>query len=267
MKEEVVTTTSYPTSTTAYPSVAPNFTRRISWGAIIAGLIVTLVTQILLMMLGVAIGASTVDPLQEQRPFEGLGTGAAIWWIVSSLISLFLGGCVAGRLAGVPRKGDGALHGIIMWGTATLITFLLVGTALGGLFGGAFGALKQAASQGAPPQLSEQIKGTLQQHGVNVDQMQQKAQQKIDQAQQKVDQKVDEAAQRVDNAAQTGQIDAQTEQQAREAGQKVASGTSKGALWGFVGLLLGALVAAWGGSAAAPREYRTVVTEPVARPV
>src|SRR5436190_6862240 len=202
MKEEVVhTTTSYP-STTAYPNVAPNYTRRISWGAIIAGLIVALVTQILLAMLGVAIGAATIDPIQEQRPLEGLGTGAAIWWIVSSLISLFLGGCVAGRLAGVPRKGDGALHGIVMWGAATLITFLLVGTAIGGLFGGAFSAFKQTSGgQGAPPQLGEQIKGALQQRGVNVDQLQKNAQQKIDQAQQKGQ-----------NAAQTGQLDEQTEQ-------------------------------------------------------
>lgn len=267
MKEEVIhTTTSYP-STTAYPSVAPNYTRRISWGAIIAGLIVALVTQILFTMLGVAIGAATIDPLQEQRPLEGLGTGAAIWWVVSSLISLFLGGCVAGRLAGVPRKGDGALHGIIMWGTATLITLLLAGTALSGLFGGAFSALRQASSQGAPPQLSEQIKGTLQRNGVNVDQMQQQAQQKIDQAKQGAQQKIDETAQKAQNAAQTGQVDQQTEQQARQAGDKVASGTSKAALWGFVGLLLGALMAAWGGSAAAPREFRTVTTEPVARPV
>ena len=248
MKEEVVhTTTPYP-STTAYPSVAPNYVRRISWGAIIAGLIVTLVCQILLSMLGVAIGAATVNPTQEQQPFEGLGTGAAIWWIVSSLISLFIGGCVAGRLAGVPRKGDGALHGIVMWGAATLITFLLVGTAIGGLFGGAFSALKQTnGGQGAPPQLSDQIKGALQRNGVNVDKLQQQAQ----------------------NSAEQGkvQVDQQTEQQAREAGQKVASGTSKAALWGFIGLALGALVSAWGGSASAPREFRTVVTEPVARPV
>jgi len=256
MKEEVVhTTTSYP-STAAYSTVAPSYVRRISWGAIIAGLIVALVCQILLSMLGVAIGASTVDPLQEQRPLEGLGTGALIWWVVSSLISLFLGSCVAGRLAGVPRKGDGALHGIIMWGTATLITFLVAGTALGGLFGGAFSAFQQASNQGAPSQLAEQIKGELQQRGINVDQLQQKA-----------EQKVDEAAQKAENAAQQGRVDPQTEQQAREAGQKAATGTSKAALWGFVGLLLGALVAAWGGSAAAPREFRTVTAEPVARPV
>src|SRR5262245_35491040 len=106
MKEEVHSTTWYPT-TTAYPASAPAVTRRISWGAIIAGLIVTLVCQILLSMLGVAIGASSIEPLQEQKPLEGLGMSAAIWWIVSSLISLFLGGCVAGRLAGVPRKADG----------------------------------------------------------------------------------------------------------------------------------------------------------------
>ena len=249
MKEEVVhhTTTSYP-STTAYPSVAPNYIRRISWGAIIAGLIVALVTQILLSMLGVAIGAATVNPTQEQNPLEGLGTGAAIWWVVSSLISLFLGGCVAGRLAGVPRKGDGALHGIIMWGTATLITFLLVGTALGGIFGGVFGALQQQSAQGAPPsQIGEQIKGELQQRGINVDQMQRQAEQSVQQGQ--------------------VQMDPQTEQQARQAGEQAASGTSKAALWGFIGLLLGGLVAAWGGSAAAPREFRTVTTEPVARPV
>lgn len=249
MKEEVVhTTTSYP-STTAYPvATAPLVQRRISWGAIIAGLIVALVCQILLTMLGVAIGAASIEPLREQRPLEGLGTGAAIWWIVSSLISLFLGGCVSGRLAGVPRKGDGALHGIIMWGTATLITFFLVGTALGGMLGGAFNALGRTVDsmgQGAPPsQLGEQIKGELQQRGVNVDQMQREAQ----------------------NAAQ-GQLDPQTEQQARQTGDKVASGTAKTALWTFIGLLLGALFSAWGGSASAPREFRTVTTEPVARPV
>ena len=106
MKEEVVhTTTSYP-STTAYTSVAPNYIRRISWGAIFAGLIVTLVCQILLTMLGVAIGAATIEPIQEQKPLEGLGTGAALWWItpftpataalMSAVIVLmgFLGGLV-----------------------------------------------------------------------------------------------------------------------------------------------------------------------------
>jgi len=156
MKEEVVHTTA--TAPAGYPVVtsAPGLQRRISWGAIIAGLIVTLVCQIVLSMLGVAIGAATVNPVSEQQPMENLGTGAAIWWVVSSLISLFLGGCVAGRLAGVPRKADGALHGLIMWGTVTLITILLLTTALGGVLGGALSmftrnvATNVNTGQGAP---------------------------------------------------------------------------------------------------------------------
>jgi hypothetical protein len=39
----------------------------------------------------------------------------------------------------------------------------------------------------------------------------------------------------------------QTEQKAREVGDKAARGTSRAALWGFIGLLLGLLAAAWGG--------------------
>lgn len=225
MKEEVV----HKTTTTAYPP-APVFARRISWGAIIAGLIVTLVCQISFTMLGVAIGVATIEPLNEQKPLEGLGTGAAIWWIASSLISLSLGGCVAGRLAGVPRRGDGALHGIIMWGTVTLITFLLVGTALGGLFGGAFNALSKSVNstlgQGAPAQIGEQIKGEL-------DQLQRQAETTI----------------------QQGPVTPQADEQLPETGQKAAPGTAKAALWSFVALLFGALVSALGGSRGAPREF------------
>ena len=234
MKEEVVhTTATYPAG---YQTVttAQGVQRRISWGAIIAGLIVTLVCQILLSMLGVAIGAATVDPLTEQRPMENLGTGAAIWWVVSSLISLFLGGCVAGRLAGVPRKADGALHGIIMWGTVTLITILLLTTALGGVLGGALNmftrnvATNANVGQGAPAsQIGGQIQSDLQQRGLDPNQVKEEAK----------------------NIVQRGHAsNPQTEQQIRETGDKTARVVSQ---------------AAWGGSASAPRYVvgtdRTVV--------
>jgi hypothetical protein len=246
MKEEVVhTTATYPT---AYPATAPTVQRRISWGAIIAGLIVSLVCQILLTMLGVAIGAATIDPLSEQRPMEGMGIGAAVWWLVSGLISLFLGGCVAGRLAGIPRKADGALHGIIMWGTATLITILLFTTALGGVLGGAMSMFRNVstqanAGQGAPAsQIGGQIQSELQQRGLTPEQLKEQGQQKANELQQKAN-------------------DPQTEQQVREKGDKAAKGVSQAATWTFVALLLGAAVAAWGGSASAPRELRVTTTD------
>ena len=242
MKEVVHTTSTYPA---AY-ATAPVAQRRISWGAIIAGLIVSLVCQILLTMLGVAIGAATIDPLNEQKPMEGMGTGAAIWWLVSGLISLFLGACVSGRLAGMPRKGDGALHGIIMWGTATLITILLFSTALGGVLGGAMSMFRNVGTQvntgqGAPAsQIGGQIQSELQQRGLTPEQLKQQAQ----------------------NTAERVQSDPQAEAQAREAGDKAAKGVSQGAMWTFIALLLGAAVSAWGGAATAPRDIR-VATEPV----
>ncbi len=234
MKEVVHTTSTYPSTYLA----APTAQRRISWGAIIAGLIVSLVCQVLLSMLGVAIGAATIEPLSEQKPLEGMGTGAAIWWLVSGLISLFLGACVAGRLAGVPRKADGALHGVIMWGTATLLTMLLFTTALGGMLGGALSMFRNVGTQvntgqGAPAsEIGGQIQSELQQRGLTPEQFKERVQAKAQ--------------------------DPQTDQQVREAGDKTAKGVSQAAMWAFVALVLGAAVSAWGGAATAPREIRVV---------
>ena len=117
------------------------FGRHVSWSAIVAGLVVAMIAQILFMLIGIAIGAASVEPARGLSAVEDFGAGAAMWWIVTSLISLFLGAMTAGRLAGVVRKKDGALHGFLMWSAATVVTFLVAGTVLGGLFGGAFGAL------------------------------------------------------------------------------------------------------------------------------
>ncbi|NJK87521.1 MAG: hypothetical protein HC906_17600 [Bacteroidales bacterium] len=66
--------------------------RRISWGAIFAGALVMLVVMMLLSLLGIGIGAGTINPLSEQQPLEGLGTGTVVWWIISNLIAVLLAG-------------------------------------------------------------------------------------------------------------------------------------------------------------------------------
>src|SRR5260221_13338826 len=97
------------------PRPAPFLFRRVSWGAIFAGLLVTLMIQFMLTLLGAAIGAATIDSLREQNPADGLTTGPAIWLIAGGLISTFFGAFVAGRLSGGPRRPDGMLHGIVTW--------------------------------------------------------------------------------------------------------------------------------------------------------
>lgn len=121
-------------TTTAIP---PLKARRISWGSILAGTVVALVTMFALYMLGLAIGAATVNPLQEVDPVEpALGTGAIIWLIASTLIGLFLGGFTAGRMSGIANDADGVLHGIVTWSVVTVISLMLLTTSIGSLITG-----------------------------------------------------------------------------------------------------------------------------------
>ena len=122
--------------------------RRISWPAIIAGAVIALAIQFLLAMLGTGIGASTVDPLVNgESPSAGaFGMGAAIWWGISSLIALYFGGWIAGRLSGMPRAADGGLHGLLAWALSLLATVYLVSTAASSLMSGVAGVLGTAAT-------------------------------------------------------------------------------------------------------------------------
>jgi hypothetical protein len=66
--------------------------RRTSWGAILAGVVLALVVQIALNMLGLSIGASTINPISEADPIEpALGTAALMWIGGTILLSLFAG--------------------------------------------------------------------------------------------------------------------------------------------------------------------------------
>jgi len=67
----------------------------------------------LLNLLGAGIGLTSVNPATEPDTMEGLGVGTTIWWVVSNLIALFVGGLVAGRMAGFVNLIDGALHGTV----------------------------------------------------------------------------------------------------------------------------------------------------------
>ncbi len=148
--------------------------KRISWGAIFAGAVLALVIQLSLSLLGLGIGLGTIDPLTEQNPVAGIGTGAAIWWVVTSLVSLYLGASVAARLAGMPRPTDGLLHGLLTWSVVTLLTFYLLTTAVGRLIGGVTSVAGRALSgigsgvAAVAPQAGEAIKGELKDQGIDL---------------------------------------------------------------------------------------------------
>jgi hypothetical protein len=151
-----------------------DFMNRISWSAVFAGVLVAIVTQMLLSLLGLGVGLSTINPVTEQNPTEGLGIGSAIWYIISSLLSLFLGGWVAGRLASAPRLFDGVIHGILTWSLVTLLTIYFLTTAVGNVIGGTGqllgGLLKTAGSAAASagPGLGNMVQGQLKANGIDM---------------------------------------------------------------------------------------------------
>lgn len=94
--------------------------RRLSWGAIIAGAFVTMAIFATLQILGAGIGLSSIDLTgREVTSGRSLGIGAAVWWLIAGLISLFIGGWVAGRFALLPNKLDRMLHGLTTWRFST----------------------------------------------------------------------------------------------------------------------------------------------------
>ncbi len=151
-----------------------NVMKRISWSAVFAGVLVAVVSQMLMTLLGLGIGLSTVDPVTEQNPTAGLGTGSALWYIVSSLLSLFIGGWIAGRLASAPRLFDGIIHGILTWCLATLITIYFLTTTIGSIIGGAsrlVGSLVRTAGSAvaaAAPGIGNAVQGQLKEKGIDL---------------------------------------------------------------------------------------------------
>ena len=75
----------------------------VSWSAVLAGATVGLIAQVILNMLGLGIGLSTVDPLGDGTPAaSSLGIGAGLWFVLSGILAAGAGGYFAGRLSGKP---------------------------------------------------------------------------------------------------------------------------------------------------------------------
>ena len=150
--------------------------RRISWGAIIGGVILVVSVQLLLSLLGAGIGLDQVNTNAGTTPnASSLGIGAGAWWIISSIIALAFGGYASAWLAGIELRWDGLLHGLITWGIATLLTVWLLTSAIGGIIGGgasALGGLASAAGGG----LKDAAQPVAQAAGVTPDMVQQQAQ-------------------------------------------------------------------------------------------
>jgi hypothetical protein len=255
---------------------------RISWSAVLAGVVVSLVTQLILNLLGIGLGAATIDPTAgavDNPSVSSFSIGAGLWWAMSGIIAAAAGGYTAGRLAGRPKESTAGWHGLTAWAFTTLLVFYLLTSTLGGIIGGAYrtiagaagavattagGAVQTAAMKAADPfaSIEQSVRGNsggndpaaLRDRAVTA----LRAAFTSDQAQ--VQQARDRAAQAIAQAqnipvdqarSQVQQYERQYREaidaarlRATEAADVAATTVSTGALFGAVALILGA-IAAW----------------------
>lgn len=105
---------------------------RISWGAIFAGTFGFLAVWATFGALGLGIFASAANP-NAAAPITGGGmtAGEAVWFIILSIIALYVGGRIAGGMSHAVDRKDGMIHGFVSFGLSIVGALLLVGLAIG----------------------------------------------------------------------------------------------------------------------------------------
>ncbi|MDT0647607.1 hypothetical protein RM545_12980 [Zunongwangia sp. F260] len=136
---------------------------RSSWGAIFAGALTALAVAFLLNLLGLGIGLTSINPMTESDPLAGLGTGTIIWWGLSNLVALFVGGMVAGRMSGFPSSADGGIHGFLAWALYAIVTFYFLTSTVGSIMNGIGSAVSGIFGGNQSGQISVQIDEAQQQ--------------------------------------------------------------------------------------------------------
>lgn len=255
--------------------------KHVSWASVFAGVAVALGVQVLLSMLGTGIGMSTIDPLRVggTPSASAFSIGAGLWWVVSSFISLVIGGWVAAQFSGYLRHLDGLLHGLLVWALTTLITIYLLGSAIGSVVSGTANVLGTGArgmaetassvvpwndikedaravlsprqAPGSPQVIDPEFNSTLERFLTSDDTGTKENNRTalINLLVERTGMSMDEATSRVNSWERTYQ---QAEQEAREAADSTAKAVSWSALWGFIVILLSAIAGALGGIVGTP---------------
>lgn len=102
-----------------------------TWTAIFAGVITSLVLQILLTMFGFGVGLLAIDgPTANSAP-AGISWAAFLWWAASGIFSAFVGGTVAAMHSPDDSEEGRVSHSIAAWAVTTVLIVGAAGLAAG----------------------------------------------------------------------------------------------------------------------------------------
>lgn len=119
----------------------------ISWRAVLAGAIVAIAVGAMFNLLGLALGAASLNPFSLDRgDGEEFSALAGIWVALSNLLGLLVGGFVASRVAQGTDGHRGLLLGLAVWALSFLFAIGIAGmTTAAGVSSVLNGAAERAA--------------------------------------------------------------------------------------------------------------------------
>ncbi|SAK56880.1 hypothetical protein AWB76_02369 [Caballeronia temeraria] len=193
---------------------------RLSWGSIIAGVILSMIVYLIMSVLGTAIGASLLAPMSKPDPLHGFGFGSGVWVIVTTVLAVFIGSYFAGRCAPVL----GWLHGLLSWAAMTLLI----------VYGMTSLITDAVSTAGSVAATTAQVAATAANQSGTTPSI------------------VDNAKQQIQAAAASAASAAsgpQAEQTARETADAAARGVARASWFSFAALIVGAIIAIVSGGA------------------
>ncbi len=143
------------------------------WGAIAAGVVMSVSLWIVLHLFGMGVGLTSIDPGGDNS-LKALGIGTGIVSLIAPVVAMFLGGLTVARLAPTPNRVNRMLHGALVWAVATLAAMTMLALVISSLVRGAASVGSDAAGAvaGAVKGVAGAADGdTLQSLGIDSDEL------------------------------------------------------------------------------------------------
>ncbi|MFN8769683.1 MAG: hypothetical protein ACK5Z5_00075 [Neisseriaceae bacterium] len=128
------------------------------WSAVIAGAILSLAYEVLFNFLGIGLGFTSFN-LDNSSMFK-IGISAIIWLAISGIISMGIGGWFTGSFTNIKCRWTKAVHGLLAWGLATLLSVMLASIGMGSVIGGAVSLAGNNASAMSMMRMAGSTKAT-----------------------------------------------------------------------------------------------------------
>jgi hypothetical protein len=132
----------------------------VRWTAAIAGALVACGTWLLFQLLFTGGALAAIDPEEVERA-HAFGIGTSTGSILAPLIAMFVGGAVAGRLAGFYDRKVASFHGVLVWAIASIVGVALLVNVASNIATSRMGAAHDPSFAPPPPGAGELVDQSL----------------------------------------------------------------------------------------------------------